>query len=154
MVELAEGDMRTLQKLDAVLAAIDPPNSWALPPRVSSAKSYPVTTPPTSRSTCGDAEPLSPITPPSSGTSDSTHRQQPRSPIGTFAIPSLYRSADDGVSGGPTGISTRPDQRVRYAMDSIFRSVATFDPKVARSRLARPTTNSQFRCHVTWDFEK
>jgi hypothetical protein len=56
-----------------------------------------------------------------------------------LATPVLHKSADKGVSGGPAGISPRPDQPVCYSMDAICRSGATFNSKVARSRLARPT---------------
>ena len=59
------------------------------------------------------------------------------------ATPSLHKSADTGASDGLTGISPGPEQPVCYSMDTICRSGATFNPKVARSRLARPTTNSQ-----------
>ena len=57
----------------------------------------------------------------------------------SLATPSLHKSADKGASGGLTGISPRPDQPVCYSMDTICSSGATSNPKVARSRLARPT---------------
>ena len=68
-----------------------------------------------------------------------------------LATPSLHKSADTGILGGPTGSSRRHDQPVCYSMDSICRSGATFNPKVARSRLARPTAKPRAQTSRTWE---
>src|SRR5664279_3096983 len=65
--------------------------------------------------------------------------------IETPATPPPLKSVDSARFGGPTGILTGLDQHVCYSMDHMASSVDTFNPKVARSRLARPTRYTQVR---------
>lgn len=64
--------------------------------------------------------------------------------IATPATPPLLKSVDGDPFGGPVGIFTRLDQHVCYTMDGMASSVDTFNPKVTRSRLARPTNPEAF----------